>query len=132
MTLKLPRLGNDLRPLEVRYRAVRVQRFPGAGAKGRTIPVPMRSTDPGFKRNREVSVQVGGLQARIQPENGDALLQRFGVMFEIHAGFKGTNYGYDLDVRQGGRSVTRLRVAGRCQRTGGYVNCKRKKVKLAP
>ena len=62
----------------------------------------MRSTDPGFKRNREVSVQVGGLQARIQPENRDALLQRFSVLFEIHAGFKGTNYGYELDVRQAG------------------------------
>jgi hypothetical protein len=34
VTMKVPRLVSDLRPLEVRYRAVKVRRFPGAGARG--------------------------------------------------------------------------------------------------
>jgi hypothetical protein len=37
-----------------------------------------------------------------------------------------------LDVRQGGRSLTRLRVAGNCHRIGGSIECKRKRVALTP
>jgi hypothetical protein len=92
----------------------------------------MRSTDAGFKRNRDVTVKVGGLEARFEPEDNDATLQRFSVRFEIRAGFTRTNYGYDIDVRQGGRTVTRLRVAGTCRRVGGAVSCARSKGTLTP
>jgi hypothetical protein len=64
ITLRIPRAGGDLRPLEIRYRAVRAQRFPGAGAKVRTIALAMRASDPGFRSNREKAVKAGGLEAR--------------------------------------------------------------------
>jgi hypothetical protein len=84
----------------------------------------------GFKRNRAATVKVGGLRALFQPQNAEAVLQRFSVRFEIRAAPRPTNYGYDIDVRQGGRTVTRLRVAGSCHRIAGLVICKRSRVKL--
>ena len=89
-------------------------------------------TDAGFKRNRSVAVKVGGLKALFEPETGEALLQRFSVRFEIRAAPRTTNYGYDIDVHQGRRRVTRLRVAGSCHRIAGLVLCHRSKVKLTP
>jgi hypothetical protein len=92
----------------------------------------MRSGDPGFARNRRVTVKVGGLRAIINPANDEDLLGEFSVLFVVSASPGGSPYGYDLDIWQGGRRVARLRVAGKCSRNGGSVSCRRKKVKRTP
>lgn len=109
------------------------QRFPGAGAKGRTITVPMRELDPGFNdNNKRTRLKTGELQTFISPENDSELLRSMRVLFDFTVRPGAFSYGYDLDIRQAGRSVTRLRVTGRCTRTAGSMECKRKKVKLTP
>jgi hypothetical protein len=40
-------------------------------------------------------------------------------------------FGYELDVRQGGRTATRLRVAGHCRFFVGLVTCRTKRVSLS-
>jgi hypothetical protein len=55
------------------------------------------------------------------------------VIFTFHAQPKpgrGTRFGYDLDVFQGGSRSARLRVAGQCHRVAGFVSCSLKRVSL--
>jgi hypothetical protein len=41
---------------------------------------------------------------------------------------KGSPYGYDLGIYQGGARRARLRVAGRCIRNGGFVSCSKSRI----
>jgi hypothetical protein len=116
VTLKVPGDG-DLRPVEVRYRAVAKQRFPGAGARVHTFTFPL--VKPAFHG----SVRVGGLKLRMSPK------RRF--TFTVRARPRGTPFGYDLQILQGGVRVSRLQVTGRCRRAGGSVRCARGKLRLS-
>jgi len=69
----------------------------------------------------------------IEPEALEALT-RLRFIFNVQiSGARVTSapFGYDLDVRQGGQSVTRLRVAGRCRRFAGFITCKTKRLVLS-
>ena len=132
VTLKFP-AGADERPLVVRYRAVAKRRFPGPGARVHTFTVPLLRNPYGHATPIHGTVRVGALKVAIGPErtlNGTFPL---GPQFTFHvrANPRGSPYGYDIAVLQGGRRVTRLRVTGRCGRVGGLVTCKRGKTRLS-
>jgi hypothetical protein len=132
VTLEFP-AGADERPLVVRYRAVAKRRFPGAGARVHTFTVPLLVNPYGHARPIQGTVRVGGLKATIGPErtlNGTFPL---GPQFTFHvkASPRGTPFGYEIAVLQGGRRVTRLRVTGRCIRVAGLVTCRRGKLRLS-
>jgi hypothetical protein len=126
--LTIPRRGADLRPLEVRYRAAGKQRFPGPNVPLRTVVFPQREGDPGYNKLRTITVRTKSLRVRMEPQPATP----GGVTFTFDAGTspKGSPYGYDLDVYQGGQRAARLRVAGRCSRNGGSVSCAFKRIKL--
>jgi hypothetical protein len=129
--LKFPK-GADERPLVVRYRAVAKLRFPSRGARAHTFTVPLLR-DPNA-RGPAIggTVRVGGLKVTIGPErtlNGTFPLGPQFV-FHVRARPRGTPFGYEIAILQGGRRVTRLRVSGRCKRAGGLVTCKRSKLRL--
>jgi hypothetical protein len=133
VALKLAKHGGDLRPLEVRLRWVRAQRFPGAGAKERVLTVPQLRTDPGFDKLTDVHIRAGALRVAVEPvalESLSALSFVFNVQIS-GARVTSAPFGYDLDVRQGGQTVTRLRVAGRCRRFAGFITCKTKRLSLS-
>jgi hypothetical protein len=124
--LRLPAIGPDLDPLEIRYRAVKAERFPRAGVRPRVVAVPLAGGRP----PHPVTVRTGGLRVRIEPQLDDL---RTPVTFTFEtkpSPGRGTRYGYDLQVWQGGRRASRLRAAGRCQRTGGFLSCTRKRLAL--
>jgi hypothetical protein len=131
VTLKFPD-GADDRPVVVRYRAVRRQRFPGPRVPAHTFTFPLVPSASGHLPTIRGAVRVGGLKVRIGPErtlNGTFPLgPQF--TFTVSARPRGTPYGYDLAILQGGRRVTRLRVAGRCSRNGGFVTCRRTRLRL--
>jgi hypothetical protein len=132
VTLKFP-AGADERPLVVRYRAVAKQRFPGPGARVHAFTVPLLRNPYGHATPIHGTVRVGALKMAIGPErtlNGTFPL---GPQFTFHVRVnpRGSPYGYDIAVLQGGRRVTRLRVTGRCGRVGGLVTCKRGKTRLS-
>lgn len=116
-TLKVPDTA-DLRPVEIRYRAVKKRRFPGSGARVHTFTFPLVQPESDDRQAFHGSVRVGGLQLRFGPQH------RF--TFFVRASPRGSPYGYDLQILQGGKRVTRLRGTGRCGRVGGFVTCKRK------
>jgi hypothetical protein len=133
VTLKFP-AGADERPLVVRYRAVAKRRFPGHGARVHAFTVPLLVNPYGHATPIHGTVRVGGLKVTIGPErtlNGTFPL---GPQFVFHVRARpyprGTPYGYEIEILQGGRRVTRLRVTGRCGRVGGLVTCKRGKLRL--
>jgi hypothetical protein len=128
--LKLPRTGGDLLPVEIRYRAVKVQRFPGASVRAKTVTVPLVASGSGQPAPRNVVVRTGGLKLLMEPQLDNLLAP---VTFTFSAKPKpgrGTRYGYDLDVFQGGQRATRLRVSGQCHRIAGLVVCSFKRVSL--
>jgi hypothetical protein len=130
--LVLPRHGGDLRPLEVHVRWVRAQRFPGAGAHERVVTVPQLASDPAFARLGGTVVHAGGLRINVDPTLSEQLN---GLSFIVDARVSYTRqsipFGYELDVRQGGRTATRLRVAGRCRFFVGFVTCRTKRISLS-
>jgi hypothetical protein len=130
--LVLPRHGGDLRPLEVHVRWVRAQRFPGAAARERVVTVPQLATDPAFARLGDTVVRAGGLRIGVRPLLSEGLA---GLSFVVDAHVSGTRrsipFGYELDIRQGGRTATRLRVAGRCRFFAGLVTCRTRRVSLS-
>jgi hypothetical protein len=130
--LVLPRHGGDLRPLEVHVRWVRAQRFPSAGARERVVTVPQLASDPAFAKLGSSVVHAGGLRIDVDPTLSEGLA---GLRFVVSARVSGTRqsipFGYDLDVRQGGRTSTRLRVAGRCRFFAGLVTCRTKRISLS-
>ena len=128
--MNLLRLGGDLRPLEVRYRAVRKRRFPGSHVAPRTVTFPLRSSDPGFKRLRTVRVKKAGLQLTLEPELGENLTTALTFVVAMGVSPHGSPFGYDLSLFQGGRRAARLRVSGRCRRTGGLVTCSRRRARV--
>ena len=129
VALVLPKHGRDLRPLEVHVRWVRSPRFPGAGAKERVVTLPQV---PGFGKISGAQVHAGNLAIFVRPIVADFLDSlRFVIDVRISGRAVSAPFGYDLDVRQGGRTVTRLRVAGRCRRFDGFVTCKTKRLSLA-
>ena len=133
VALSLPKHGGDLRTLEIHLRWVRAQRFPTAGAKERVVTVPQLQTDPGFSKLTSMRIHAGALRVTIEPEALEALT-RLSFIFNVQiSGARVTSapFGYDLDVRQGGQSVTRLRVAGRCRRFAGFITCKTKRLVLS-
>jgi hypothetical protein len=121
VTLKVPADG-DLRPVTVRYRAVAERRFPGSGARVHAFTFPLVQPESADRPAFHGSVRVGGLKLRIGPQ------RRF--TFSVRARPRGTPFGYDLQVLQGGALVSRLRVTGRCKRVAGLVTCRRGKVRL--
>jgi hypothetical protein len=129
-TVKLvfPKAGGDLRPVEVRYRAVRRKRFPSARVRARAVTFALRSSDPGFNRNRPARVKTGALRVIMEGENGETLLTGITFTFNIRVSPKGSPYGYDLGVYQGGARRARLRVAGRCIRNGGFISCSKSRI----
>jgi hypothetical protein len=133
VALSLPKHGGDLRPLEVHLRWVRAQRFPGTGAKERVVTVPQLRTDPGFAKLTDIGIRAGALRVEVKPV---ALESLSGLSFVFNVRISGARvtsapFGYDLDVRQGGQTITRLRVAGRCKRFAGFVTCKTKRSSLS-
>ena len=130
--LVLPRHGGDLRPLEVHVRWVRAQRFPGAAARERVVTVPQLAIDPAFAGLTGTVVHAGGLRINVDPTLSEALN---GLRFIVEARVSFTRqsipFGYELDVRQGGRTATRLRVAGHCRFFAGLVTCKTKRISLS-
>jgi hypothetical protein len=129
-TVKLvfAKAGADLRPIEVRYRAVRAKRFPGTRVHAKVVRFALRSSDPGFERNRPARVKTGALRVNMEGESGETLLTGITFTFSVRVSPKGSPYGYDLGVYQGGTRSARLRVAGRCVRTGGFVSCAKPRV----
>jgi hypothetical protein len=132
--LKFPK-GADERPLVVRYRAVAKRRFPGPGVRAHTFTVPLLVNPYGHTPAVRGTVRVGGLKVTIGPErtlNGTFPLgPQFTFNVRPRPYPRGTPYGYDIEILQGGRRVTRLRVTGRCGRVGGLVTCKRGKLRLS-
>jgi hypothetical protein len=127
--VKLPRSGPDLGALEVRYRAVKAERFPGPGVRARTVTIPLVRAST-HNPQRAVTFRTGGLKLLVEPQSDDL---RTPVLFTFHAKAnpgRGTRYGYDLALLQGGTRVGRLRVAGQCHRVSGFVLCSRKRVSL--
>jgi hypothetical protein len=129
-TVKLvfPKAGGDLRPVEIRYRAVRHKRFPSAHVRARVVTFALRSSDPGFKRNRPASVKTGALRVVMEGEDGVTLLTGINFIFNVRANPKGSPYGYELGIYQGGTRRARLRVAGRCIRNGGFITCSKPRI----
>jgi hypothetical protein len=129
-TVKLvfPKAGGDLRPVEIRYRAVRHKRFPSARVRARIVTFALRSSDPGFKRNRPARVKTGALRVLMEGEDGETLLTGITFTFSIRVSPKGSPYGYDLGIDQGGVRRARLRVAGRCIRNGGFITCSKPRI----
>ncbi len=115
--LRVP-AGGDLRPVEIRYRAVAKRRFPGSGARAHKFTFPLIKPESDDGPLFHGSVRVGGLKLLIGTDPQ--------FTFTVRARPRGTPYGYDLQILQGGRRVSRLRVSGRCARHGGLVTCKRK------
>jgi hypothetical protein len=126
--LVLPKAGGDLRPVEVRYRAVRHKRFPSARVPAKVVTFALRSSDPGFRRNRPARVKTGALRVLMEGENGETLLTGITFVFNLRVSPKGSPYGYDLGVYQGGARRARLRVAGRCIRNGGFISCSKSRI----
>jgi hypothetical protein len=124
--LSIPRRGADLRPIEVRYRAHGRQRFPGAAVPVKTITFPQLESDSG--RRSRLRVRTHNLRVTMDPSS----LQTTGMDFVFDAGTSpnGSPYGYDLQVFQSGQQIARLRVSGKCKRTGGAVECAFKRIKL--
>jgi hypothetical protein len=94
------------------------------------MTVPLVPGGSGHHGPRAVTVRTGGLRMRMEPQVGDLLTP---VIFTLEAEprvGRGTRFGYDLQVFQGGRRVGRLRVAGQCHRNAGFVSCSRKRVSL--
>ena len=118
--LKVP-ASVDLRPVEIRYRAVAKRRFPSSHARLHTFTFPLIQPESEDRPAFHGSVRVGGLKLRfdVPPQFVFTVRPRRG------------GYGYDLQILQGGRRVSRLRVAGRCVQTGGLVTCKRRKLRLS-
>jgi hypothetical protein len=132
VNLVLPRHGGDLRPLEVHVRWVRAQRFPSAGARERIVTVPQLGSDPAFARLKGTVVHAGGLRINVDPTLSEALNGlRFIVQARVSFTRQSIPFGYELDVRQGGRTATRLRVAGRCRFSVGFVTCRTKRISLS-
>jgi hypothetical protein len=129
--LKFP-AGADERPLVVRYRAVAKRRFPGRGARAHTFTVPLLVDSSDRGPGIGGAVRVGGLSVTIGPERTLDGTFPLGPQFVFHvrARPRGTPFGYEIAILQGGRRVTRLRVTGRCVRAGGLVRCKRGKLRL--
>jgi hypothetical protein len=126
--LVFPKAGGDLRPVEIRYRAVRHKRFPSARVRARVVTFALRSSDPGFKRNRPARVKTGALRLIMEGEDGETLVTGITFTFHIRVSPKGSPYGYDLGIYQGGARRARLRVAGRCIRNGGFVTCSKPRI----
>jgi hypothetical protein len=130
--LMLARHGGDLRPLEIHVRWVRAQRFPGAGARERVVTVPQLASDPALRGLSDTAVHAGGLRIDVRPVVSEGLA---GLSFVVGAHVSGKRqsipFGYELDVRQGGGTATRLRVAGHCRFFVGLVTCRTKRVSLS-
>jgi hypothetical protein len=124
--LAIPRRGADLRPIEVRYRAHGRQRFPGPAVPVKTMTFPQLDSDSG--RRSKLRVRTHNLRLTMDP----SFLRTIGMdfVFDVGTSPKGSPYGYDLQVLQGGQQTARLRVSGRCKRTGGAVECAFKRIKL--
>lgn len=90
----------------------------------------LRSGDPGFERNRPARIKTGALRVVMEGENGETLLTGITFTFSIRVSPRGSPYGYDLGVYQGGARSARLRVAGRCIRNGGFISCSKPRVVL--
>lgn len=169
-TLKRP----DLSPVEISSRTTSAVRFPPAGAKARTMSVPLRTEDkikyptrlPGLaglsvaKQCRfyyltcatpfasgAVFTQVSALEyetyqrgirkgdingpqqllARTQPSRQTA---RYGVGIQARPGAarpgRPRPFGFDVQVRQSGRLIARVRKAGRCVEDSRsmFIDCK--------
>jgi hypothetical protein len=125
--LAFPKAGGDFRPVEIRYRAVRARRFPARHVHAKVVTFAIRSTDPGFP-HRGVRVKTGALRVLMEGEDGETLVTGIKFTFSVRASPKGSPFGYDLDVYQGGTRSARLRVAGRCIRTSGLVTCSKPRV----
>jgi hypothetical protein len=132
VVLALAKHGRDLRPLEVHLRWVGAQRFPGAGAKERVVTVPQFPAGPGSLKVPSPRIAAGTLAISVRPIAGD-FLNSLSFVFNVRISGRAVSapFGYDLDVRQGGQSVTRLRVAGRCRRFDGLITCTTKHMSLA-
>jgi hypothetical protein len=132
-TVKLvfPKAGGDLQPVEIRYRAVRHKRFPSARVRTRVVTFALRSSDPGFTRNRPARIKTGALRVIMEGEDGVTLLTGITFTFNIRVSPKGSPYGYDLGIYQGGARRARLRVAGRCIRNGGFISCSKSRIARA-
>lgn len=131
VVLALAKHGRDLRPLEVHVRWVGAQRFPGAGAKERVVTVPQFPAGSGSLKVPAPRIAAGTLAISVRPIAGD-FLNSLGFVVNVRISGRAVSapFGYDLDVRQGGQSVTRLRVAGRCKRFDGIITCTTKRVLL--
>ena len=130
--LVLARHGGDLRPLEVHVRWVRAQRFPGARAHERIVTVPQLASDPAFARLSGTVIHAGGLRINVDPTLSEQL-NGLSFIVQAHVSFtrQSIPFGYEIDVHQGGRTATRLRVAGRCRFFVGLVSCKRTRIRLS-
>jgi hypothetical protein len=126
--LVLSRTGIDLRPVEIRYRAVSAKRFPAARVPAKVVTFALRSSDPGFERNRPARFRTGALRVVMEGENAETLLTGITFTFNIRVSPTGSPYGYDLGVYQGGTRSARLRVAGRCIRSSGLVSCPKPRI----
>jgi hypothetical protein len=131
VTLKFP-AGADERPLVVRYRAIAKRRFPGPGVRVHTFTVPLLVNPYGHAPPIRGAVRVGGLKVTIGPERTLDGTFPLGPQFtfHVHVSPHGTPYGYEIAILQGGRRVTRLRVTGSCIRNGGFVTCRRTRLRL--
>ncbi|MEA2470510.1 MAG: hypothetical protein QOE38_1509 [Thermoleophilaceae bacterium] len=131
VVLALAKHGRDLRPLEVHLRWVGAQRFPGTGAKERVLTVPQFPSGAGSLKATGAQIRAGTLAIVVKPVVGTLLDS---LSFVFHARITGrivsAPFGYDLDIRQAGQTVTRLRVAGRCKRFDGIVTCTTKRLSL--
>jgi hypothetical protein len=102
-------------PLEVRFRAVRGARLPGATVPFKRAKFILRPTDTsaqGSTRRRVLNGISAKLAAELTQEGAslDGLLLTFSVLR------RSTNpsLGYEIQLLQGGRRVARLRTAARC------------------
>jgi hypothetical protein len=132
VNLVLARHGGDLRPLEVHVRWVRAQRFPGAHAHERVVTVPQLASDPAFAHLSGTVIHAGGVRINVDPTLSEQL-NGLRFIVQAHASFtrQSIPFGYEIDVRQGGRTASRLRVAGHCRFFVGLVSCKTRRVSLS-
>ena len=66
----------------------------------------------------------------MEPELSENLTTALTVVVAVRVSPHGSPLGYDLSLVQGRRRAARLRVSGRCRRTGGLVTCSRRRARV--
>ena len=100
----------DLDPVQLMARGVRAARLPGSKVPFKTVTIPLRSSDPGFKGDKQYRIPLPGWQIESNDDHSVVGVQGHSL---IHS-FRNRPLGYEVKLLQDGRQLIRLRLAGAC------------------